>query len=146
MPGKVNPVIPEFVNQIAFEVVGADLTVTMAAEGGQLQLNAFEPVIAYSIFRSIARLSRAMDLLAIYCIDGITANEAILATSIENSISTVTALVPQIGYVAAMHIANDALATGASVKSLVLARGLLTPEDFDELVQPGRETNHHGQP
>jgi aspartate ammonia-lyase len=142
MPGKVNPVIPEFVNQIAFEVVGADLTVTMAAEGGQLQLNAFEPIIAYSIFRSMAHLGRAMDLLAVYCIDGITANEEILASRVDNSISIVTALVPQIGYVAATHIANDALATGASVKSLVIDRGLLTSEDFDELIKPARASKH----
>jgi aspartate ammonia-lyase len=136
MPGKVNPVIPEFVNQIAFEVIGADITVTLAAEGGQLQLNAFEPIIAYSIFRSMTHLGRAMDILAKYCVDGITANEDLLASSVENSISIVTALVPEIGYVAATHIANDALATGASVKSLVVERGLLTAAGFDELVRP----------
>lgn len=134
MPGKVNPVIPEFVNQIAFEVIGLDLTVTLAAESGQLQLNAFEPIIAYSIFRSMTHLSRAMDLLADYCIDGITANTETLAGYVNGSVSIITALVPQIGYVAATHIANEAQRTGASVKTLVLERGLLTPEAFDELV------------
>ncbi|MCO4253251.1 aspartate ammonia-lyase [Pseudarthrobacter raffinosi] len=134
MPGKVNPVMPEFVNQIAFEVIGSDLTVTLAAESGQLQLNAFEPIIAYSIFRSMAHLSRAMDLLADYCIDGITANTETLAGYVDGSISIVTALVPQIGYVAATDIANEAQRTGASVKTLVLELGLLTPEAFDELI------------
>ncbi|MFJ5956701.1 aspartate ammonia-lyase [Paenarthrobacter sp. NPDC092416] len=134
MPGKVNPVIPELVNQIAFEVIGADLTVTLAAEGGQLQLNAFEPIIGYSIFRSMEHLKQGMDLLAAFCVDGITANAETLAGHVNGSISIVTALVPQIGYVAATRIAREAQETGASVKTLVLDLALMTPDEFDDLI------------
>ncbi|MGW9413539.1 aspartate ammonia-lyase [Arthrobacter cupressi] len=136
MPGKVNPVIPEVVNQVAFEVMGNDLTVTAAAEAGQLQLNAFEPIIARSLFASLAHLTAACTTLADHCIDGITANKEYLRSQVEASIGVVTILNPIIGYDAATSIARQALSTGASVSSLVLERGLLTAEQLEEILRP----------
>ncbi|MBT2519438.1 aspartate ammonia-lyase [Arthrobacter sp. ISL-28] len=136
MPGKVNPVIPELVNQIAFEVIGNDLTVTMAAEAGQLQLNAFEPVIGYSILKSCRRLAAGAKTLAELCIDGITANEDFLRSQVENSIGTVTVLNPYIGYEAATAIAKEALVTGRTITSLVLERKLLDAQQLTALLSP----------
>jgi aspartate ammonia-lyase len=119
MPGKVNPVIPEAVNQVAYVVIGYDLTVTMAAESGQLQLNAFEPVIAMSILQSIRILNVAMGIFENKCISGITANKDRCASLVENSISLVTVLNPIIGYEAASRLAKEALESGASVVELV---------------------------
>src|SRR6187200_2999002 len=135
MPGKVNPVIPEVVNQIAFEVIGNDMTVTMAAEGGQLQLNAFEPIIAYSLFRSIAHLASACRILGERCVKGITANRERLRDSIERSISLVTALNPFIGYAAATSVAAEAFAEGTNVRGIVLARGLMTAAELDDALR-----------
>ena len=149
MPGKVNPVIPEVVNQVAFEVIGYDLTVTMAAEAGQLQLNAFEPIIARSLFASLASLTAACTSLADHCIDGITANKDFLRSQVEASIGVVTVLNPLIGYDAATSIARQALAEGRSVTSLVLERGLLTAAELDEILRPERLANpqvHATQP
>ena len=126
MPGKVNPVIPEVVNQIAFEVIGNDVTVSFAAEAGQLQLNAFEPIIAHSLFKSVAHLRAGCLTLATKCVDGITANREHLRRGVENSIGIVTALNPYIGYANATEIAKEALVTGHSVYDLVLAKKLLT--------------------
>src|SRR3954468_19478966 len=114
MPGKVNPVIPEVVNQIAFEVIGNDVTVTMAAEAGQLQLNAFEPIIAHSLFESIAHLTAGCRILAERCVRGITANRELLRRSVEHSIGIVTALNPYIGYERATALAKEAHETGKS--------------------------------
>jgi len=136
MPGKVNPVIPEVVNQVAFEVIGNDMTITMAAEGGQLQLNAFEPVIAYSMFRSVRHLSNACTTLTEHCVKGITANEAKLRADVLNSIGLVTALNPIIGYAAATAVAAEAHATGGSVYDIVLERGLMQRAQLDEVLQP----------
>jgi aspartate ammonia-lyase len=136
MPGKVNPVIPEVVNQVAFEVMGNDLTVTAAAEAGQLQLNAFEPIIARSLFASLAHLAAACTTLADHCIDGITANKEFLRSQVEASIGVVTVLNPLIGYDAATSIARQALATGASVSALVLERGLLSAEQLEDILRP----------
>jgi aspartate ammonia-lyase len=136
MPGKVNPVIPEVVNQVAFEVIGNDVAVTMAAEAGQLQLNAFEPLIWKSLAASISHLEAACLTLAGRCVDGITVNAATTLAYVENSIGLVTALNPTIGYEAATEIARDALASGRGVAELVLERGLLTPERLTELLQP----------
>ena len=136
MPGKVNPVIPEVVNQIAFEVIGNDITVSFAAEGGQLQLNPFEPIIAYSLFKSITHLRNGCLVLADRCVKGITANRERLRGLVENSIGVVTALNPYIGYANATEIAREALATGRSVYDLVLERGLLSKERLDEILQP----------
>src|SRR5690242_8182354 len=124
MPGKVNPVIPEVVNQIAFEVIGNDVTVTFAAEAGQLQLNAFEPIIAHSLFKSLNHLRQACLTLADRCVRGMTANRERMRRMVEESIGLVTALNPYIGYENASMIAREAQATGASVYNLVLAKGL----------------------
>jgi aspartate ammonia-lyase len=136
MPGKVNPVIPEVVNQIAFEVIGNDITVSFAAEAGQLQLNAFEPIIAHSLFKSITHLRNGCLTLAERCVKGITANRERLRGIVENSIGVVTALNPYIGYANATQIAQEALASGRSVYDLVLERKLLSKERLDEILQP----------
>jgi len=136
MPGKVNPVIPEVVNQVAFEVIGFDVTVTMAAESGQLQLNAFEPVICYSLSAGLWRLRQAMIVLAEKCVDGITANTDRLRRSVEESIGLVTALNPYIGYQAATEIAREALLTGAGVADLVIAHGLMDAEQLAAVLRP----------
>ncbi len=136
MPGKVNPVIPEVVNQIAFEVIGNDMTVTFAAEAGQLQLNAFEPIIAHSLFKSVLHLSRGCTVLADLCVDGITANKDALRASVERSIGIVTALNPYIGYANATEVAAIAHATGKGVAEIVLERGLMSAEQLDEVLRP----------
>src|SRR6266403_5584953 len=136
MPGKVNPVIPEVVNQIAFEVIGNDITVTMAAEAGQLQLNAFEPIIAHSLFKSVTHLTNGCLTLAERCVKGITANRERLRAVVENSIGVVTALNPYIGYANATAVAQLALVTGRSVYDLVLEKKLLTREQLDQILQP----------
>jgi aspartate ammonia-lyase len=136
MPGKVNPVIPEVVNQIAFEVIGNDVTVSFAAEAGQLQLNAFEPIIAHSLFKSLTHLRAGCLTLAEHCVQGITANREHLRRLIEHSIGIVTALNPYIGYANATAVAQEALATGKSVSDLVLAKGLLTKEQLDAILRP----------
>jgi aspartate ammonia-lyase len=136
MPGKVNPVIPEVVNQIAFEVIGNDVTVSFAAEAGQLQLNAFEPVIAHNLFNSLIYLRQGCLTLAERCVRGITANREHLRRSVEHSIGVVTALNPYIGYENATAIAKEAHATGASVYDLVLAKGLLTQAQLDDILRP----------
>ena len=135
MPGKVNPVIPEVVNQIAFEVIGADITVTFAAEAGQLQLNAFEPVIANALFRSVKHLTNGCTTLADLCIKGITANPGRLAEGIERSIALVTALNPIIGYKLATAVASEAYANGTNVRQVVLERGLMTSAQLDDALR-----------
>ena len=136
MPGKVNPVIPEVVNQIAFEVIGNDVTVSFAAEGGQLQLNAFEPIIGYSIFKSLTHLRAGCSVLARSCVRGITANEDRLRRNVEQSIGIVTALNPVIGYATATEVAREALANDESVLDVVLSRGLLTRRELKRLLEP----------
>jgi len=143
MPGKVNPVIPEVVNQIAFEVVGNDITVTMAAEGGQLQLNAFEPIIAHSLFKSISHLAAGCRTLSERCVRGITANPERARQMLDASTALVTALNPYIGYARASEIAREALATGRRVYDLVLERGLMTRADLDALLRPEVLTRPH---
>jgi aspartate ammonia-lyase len=137
MPGKVNPVIPEVVNQVAFEVIGNDTAVTFAAEAGQLQLNAFEPLIAVKLLDSLAHLRQACLTLADRCVVGITANKDRLASIVENSIGIVTALNPHIGYENATMVARQAYATGKSVRQVVLDLGLLPAETLDEVLRPG---------
>ncbi|MEV4502544.1 aspartate ammonia-lyase [Streptomyces klenkii] len=143
MPGKVNPVIPEVVNQIAFEVIGNDVTVTFAAEGGQLQLNAFEPVIAHSLLKSLTHLRAGCLTLAERCVDGITANREHLAGLVGRSIGLATALNPYIGYEQATAVAQEALTTGAAVHELVLAKGLLTQEQLREILHPDNLARPH---
>jgi aspartate ammonia-lyase len=136
MPGKVNPVIPEVVNQIAFKVIGNDLTVTLAAEGGQLELNVFEPVIVQSLFESIEMLKNGMMTLKYKCIDGITANEKRSRELVENSIGLVTALNPVLGYEASTKLAKEALDSNRGVYELVLEKKLLTKEQLEDLLKP----------
>ena len=136
MPGKVNPVIPEVVNQIAFKVIGNDLTVTLAAEAGQLELNVMEPVIVQSIFESIEMLKNGMNTLKYRCIDGITANEQHCLNQVKNSIGIVTALNPALGYEASTQLAKEALETNRGVYELVLEKNLLSKEDLDKLLAP----------
>jgi aspartate ammonia-lyase len=136
MPGKVNPVIPEVVNQIAFEVIGNDITVSFAAEAGQLQLNAFEPIIAHSLFKSVSHLRNGCLTLAERCVKGITANKEHLRASVENSIGIVTALNPYIGYANATAVAQEAHASGGSVYEIVLRKRLLSKQQLDEILRP----------
>ena len=136
MPGKVNPVIPEVVNQVAFEVIGNDVTISFAAEAGQLQLNAFEPMIAYSLFRSVRHLEAACRTLETRCIRGITANRATMRASVENSIGLVTALSPILGYEAATRLALEAHHTGLSVPELARRQGLVTEEQLAAILNP----------
>jgi aspartate ammonia-lyase len=138
MPGKVNPVIPEVVNQVAFQVIGNDLTVTMASEAGQLELNVMEPVIVFNLFQSIRMLERAFSALRRLCIDGITANEDHCRSQVERSIGLATALLPWIGYAGASRVAKEAQASGRSVAEVVTELGLLTREQLDEILQPER--------
>jgi aspartate ammonia-lyase len=138
MPGKVNPVIPEVVNQVAFSVIGADATVTAAAEGGQLQLNAFEPVIAHSILQSIAWMTNASRTLRVNCIDGISANITRLAAQVESSVGVVTALTPYIGYSASATLAHTALTTNSSIADLVVSAGLMSAEEVARVLAPER--------
>jgi len=138
MPGKVNPVIPEVVNQVAFSVIGADATVTAAAEGGQLQLNAFEPVIAHSILQSLVWMRNACKTLRINCVDGIEANLDRLTEQVGSSVGVVTALTPYIGYAAAATLAHTALTTHASIAELVLEQGLMTAEEVRKVLSPER--------
>ncbi|WP_284759566.1 aspartate ammonia-lyase [Agrobacterium sp. fls2-241-TYG-188a] len=136
MPGKVNPVIPEVVNQVAFSVIGNDITITMAAEGGQLQLNAFEPVIVRSLCDSIAQLSAACVTLAERCVDGITANVEIMARRLDESLGLATALNPLIGYYAATEVAREALLSGRTVAQVVLEKGYLSAEQLSAALKP----------
>lgn len=140
MPGKVNPVIPEVVNQVAFEVIGNDISVTMAVEAGQLELNAFMPVVALNLFRSLDMLGRACRTLAEKCVDGITANRERCRMQVENSIGLVTALNPFLGYERSSEIAQEALASGRSVYQIVLEKGYLSKDELDELLSPQNMT------
>jgi len=136
MPGKVNPVIPEVVNQIAFKVIGNDLTVTLAAEGGQLELNVFEPVIVQSLFESIEMLKNGMTTLKYKCVDGITANEKRCRQLVENSIGIITALNPVLGYETSTELAKEAFEKNRSVYELVLEKNLLSKEQLNEMLKP----------
>ncbi|RXI48841.1 aspartate ammonia-lyase [Malaciobacter mytili] len=136
MPGKVNPVIPEVVNQVAFQVIGTDVTITLASEGGQLQLNVFEPVIAFNLFNSINMMKNAFETLASKCVDGITANEDRCKELVLHSIGLVTALNPYIGYENSTSVAKEALDTHRSVYDIVLERELLSKEELDDIIKP----------
>ncbi|WP_206617944.1 aspartate ammonia-lyase [Hahella sp. KA22] len=138
MPGKVNPVIPEAMNQTAFQVIGNDLAITMAAEAGQLQLNAMEPLIIYNLLSGMRMLGEAIKMLETKCVVGITANKEHCENTVKNSIGIITALNPFIGYQNATRIAKKALHTGRGVVELVLEEGLLTAAQLDELLQPSK--------
>jgi aspartate ammonia-lyase len=136
MPGKVNPVIPEVVNQVAFQVIGNDLTITLAAEAGQLQLNVMEPIISFATFESLDMLTAAVRTLTERCIRGITANAERCREMVEGSIGLITAVVPALGYELASEIARQALVTGRPVREIILERGLLSPGDLDRILSP----------
>jgi aspartate ammonia-lyase len=136
MPGKVNPVIPEAVNQTVYQVIASDLAVTLAAEAGQLQLNAMEPLIVYNLLNSMKMLGSACRMLETRCISGIQANREQCARHVDNSIGIITALVPHIGYSNSSRIASIALNTGATVRELVIAEGLLDEAQLDQLLSP----------
>jgi aspartate ammonia-lyase len=138
MPGKVNPVIPEVVNQVCYNVIGNDLTITMASEAGQLQLNVMEPVIAQSLFEMMDTMTNSIKVLRTRCIDGIKANRDVCRSHVENSIGIVTALNPHIGYEASSAIAKEALASGKSVYQCALEQNVLPKEKLDELLAPER--------
>ncbi|HET6308813.1 MAG TPA: aspartate ammonia-lyase [Rhodopila sp.] len=143
MPGKVNPVIPEVVNQVAFLVIGHDLTVTMCAEGGQLQLNAFEPTIGYCVLNALRMLTQAVETLRTRCVEGIAVDRARCESLVRGSIGLVTALVPALGYEASSRIARRALAEKRSVAEIVLDEGLLTEAQLNELLQLDAMTSPH---
>ena len=136
MPGKINPVIPEVVSQVAFLVIGNDMTVAMAAEGGQLELNAFGPIIFYKLFESITCLTNAVHTLRINCIADIQANTTRCEDLVSHSVGIVTALCPHIGYKKAAELAKEALATGETIKALALKKGLLEESLLDKLLDP----------
>jgi aspartate ammonia-lyase len=143
MPGKVNPVIPEVVNQVCFKVIGNDTTVSFAAEAGQLQLNVMEPVITESLIESLTWLRNAIDTLTEECILGITVNKEHCYEMVKNSIGIVTALNPYIGYKTSTKVAKEALETNRSVYDIVLERGLMTKEKLDEALDPKNMLNSH---
>ncbi len=136
MPGKVNPVIPEVVNQVAFEVIGNDVTITMASEAGQLQLNAFEPIIGHSLFKSVEHLTAACRTLTEHCVKGITANRELLAERVRTSAGLATALNPYIGYENATRVAQEALKSGRPVADLVCEMGLMERAELDAVLRP----------
>ena len=140
MPGKVNPVIPEVVNQVAFNIIGNDMTITMAAEAGQLELNAFEPIIFYCLFQSIDTIAYAVNTFVDNCVIGITANETRCRYFVENSVGIITAICPYVGYQKAAEIAKEAIKTGESVRKLIIEKGLLTKEQMDEIMDPVQMT------
>ena len=136
MPGKVNPVIPEVVNQVAFNIIGNDVTITMAAEGGQLELNAFEPIVFYCLFQSIDTLAYAVQTFIDNCVTGITANEERCRQLVENSIGVITAICPHVGYEKAAEIAKKAMKTGESIRNLILREGLLSEKEMETVLDP----------
>ena len=136
MPGKVNPVIPEVVNQVAFNVIGNDVTITIAAEAGQLELNAFEPIVFYCMFQSIDTMAYAVQTFVDNCVSGITANETRCRYLVENSVGVITAICPHVGYQKAADIAKQAIKTGESVRDLILKEGLLTEDELNEIMDP----------
>lgn len=136
MPGKINPVIPEVINQVAFNIIGNDMTITMAAEAGQLELNAFEPIVFYCLFQSIDTLAYAVQTFVDNCVKGITANEARCRYLVENSVGIITAICPHVGYQKAADIAKHALQSGDSVRSLILKEGLLTEDELNNILDP----------
>ncbi len=136
MPGKVNPVIPEVVSQVAFLVIGNDMTIAMAAEGGQLELNAFEPVIFYKLFESLTCLANAVHTLTVNCIVGITANREHCEDLVYNSVGVVTALCPYLGYKKSAELAKEALKKNVRIKDLILEYGLMEKEELEKILDP----------
>lgn len=140
MPGKVNPVIPEVVSQVAFQIIGNDSTATLAAEAGQLELNAFEPVLFYNLFESARSLAGAVKTLVDNCVNGITANREICWAHLEESVGIITALCPYIGYAKSAELAKESLKTGVPVLKLVESRRVLSGEKLKEILDPAAMT------
>lgn len=140
MPGKVNPVIPEVVNQVAFNIIGNDVTITMAVEAGQLELNAFEPIIFYCMFQSIDTLAYAVQTFVDNCVSGITANEARCRFLVDNSVGIITAICPHVGYQKAADIAKKAMLSGKPVRTLILQEKLIGEEELDHILDPVQMT------
>jgi aspartate ammonia-lyase len=145
MPGKVNPVIPEVISMVCFRVIGSDLTVTMSAEAGQLQLNAFEPVIAACIFEAQTMFQNAARTLRVHCVDGITANKDVLQHYIEYSIGTVTALNPVIGYDRSTELAAEAMKSGRGILELIREKKVLSEEQIKKVFDPAAMTGQRPQ-
>ena len=141
MPGKVNPVMPELMNEVCFKVIGNDVTVTIASQDGLLQLNAYEPVVAVAIIESQGLLFKAMPLFRKKCIDGITVNEAILKRYMDRSIGIVTALNPVLGYEKTTELAKEALETNKGILELIREKKLLTEEQIKDLMDPAKMTS-----
>ena len=141
MPGKVNPVIPEVVNQIAFRIIGYDTTVTLAVEAGQLELNAFEPIIFDSLYQGLVMLQHGIHTLNVHCLQGVRANEEVCRQEVERSVGVVTALCPKIGYNAACSLAREALRTNRPVGKIALERGMLTEQELQTLLDPAAMTS-----
>jgi aspartate ammonia-lyase len=146
MPGKVNPVIPEVVNQVCFDVIAADVAVTLAAGAGQLQLNVFEPLIAFRLLSAISELRNACIVLRERCVGGITANADRMRYFVEHSIGVVTALVPALGYERATQVAKEALDSGRGVYDIVREKGLLTKQELDRILNPQAMTGDGANP
>lgn len=148
MPGKVNPVIAEVMNQVAFNIIGNDITVTMAAEAGQLELNVFEPVLLYNLYESLEILGNGVTTFRENLIKGITANEARCKSLVDSSVGTITTIVPHVGYEKAAQVAKVAIESGRPVKELLLEEGLLTKEEIEEIfdtfamTEPGIAAKH----
>jgi len=140
MPGKVNPVIPEVVNQICFQVIGNDVTISLAAEAGQLELNVMEPVILFNLYRNIDLLTNGCRTLTRRCVSGITANREICRQYVERSVGLVTALTPTIGYERAARLAREALESGRGIAELAVEQGLMSAEELEELLSPEKMT------
>ncbi len=134
MPGKVNPVIPEVVNQVSFQVMGNDLVVTLASEAGQFELNVMEPVIAFNLLHSINILTNVQHIFAERCIRGITANREHCRKMVESSVSIVTALNPHLGYEMSCAIAIEAMQQGSKVRNIVLEKQLMSEEELDKVL------------
>jgi len=142
MPGKVNPVIPEVMSQVAFNIIGNDVTITMAAEAGQLELNAFEPIIFFNLFESIETLTNGIKTFNINCISGITANKDRCRELVDNSVGIVTAVCPFIGYEKAAKIAKTSLKTGEPIRKLILKEGILKESELKCILDPESMTQH----
>lgn len=140
MPGKVNPVILEVVSQVAFNIIGNDFTITMAAEAGQLELNAFEPVLFYNLFESMETLQNAITTLIDNCILGITANEERCKELLDSSIGIITALCPHLGYKRTADLAKQALKSGIPVKEIILNEKIFTSEELEKILDPALMT------
>ncbi|MEW9135204.1 aspartate ammonia-lyase [Bacillus wiedmannii] len=141
MPGKVNPVMAEVINQVAFQVIGNDHTICLASEAGQLELNVMEPVLVFNLIQSISIMNNGFRVFREYCIKGITANEELLKQYVEKSVGIITAVNPHIGYEAASRIAREAIETGKSVRELCLEHGVLTEEELDIILDPFEMTH-----